>query len=70
VTLEVSARRRSNQPVKNLYMKTENVDYFQIQIHTNRQERDETNVTNDDVFRSVCSGLLETDIPPLRRYDA
>jgi hypothetical protein len=28
VTLEISTRRRSDKPVKNLYMKTENVDYF------------------------------------------
>jgi hypothetical protein len=38
----------------------ENVDYFQIQIHTIIQihERNETNVTNDDVFLSVCSAYL------------
>jgi hypothetical protein len=36
-------------------MKTENVGYFQIEIHTNKRERDETNAANDDVFRSVCS---------------
>jgi hypothetical protein len=34
-------------------MKTENVDYFQIQINTNRQERDEFNLTNDDVFQPI-----------------
>jgi hypothetical protein len=37
---------------------TENVDYFQIQTHTNRRERERTNVTNDDVFQSVCSAHL------------
>jgi hypothetical protein len=29
----------------------------------NRRERDETNITNDDVFRSVCSVYLR----PMRR---
>jgi hypothetical protein len=24
-------------------------------LHAHRRERDDTNVTNDDVFRSVCS---------------
>jgi hypothetical protein len=38
----------------NICVKTENVDYFT----SNRRERDETNVTNDDVFRSVCSAYL------------
>jgi hypothetical protein len=45
-------------------MKSENFDYFQIQIDTNRRERDEANVTNDDVFRPVCSAYLS------RRYDS
>jgi hypothetical protein len=41
-------------------MKTENVDYFTVE-----RERDETNVTNDlmsndDLFRSVCSAYLRT----------
>jgi hypothetical protein len=55
VTLEISARRRSDKPVKNLTTWTT--------LHANRQERDENNVTNDDVF-------LETDIRRLRRYDS
>jgi hypothetical protein len=27
-------------------------------LHPNRRDRDDTNVTNDDVFRSVCSAYL------------
>jgi hypothetical protein len=29
-------------------------------LRANRQERDDTNVTNDNVFRSVCSAYLRT----------
>jgi hypothetical protein len=36
---------------------TESVDYFQIPMLANRRERDETNVTNDNIGR-------------LRRYDS
>jgi hypothetical protein len=65
VTLEISAPRRSDKPVKNLQMKTENVDHFQ-------EKRDESNVAKINVFRSVCTlqRLLETDIRRLRRYDS
>jgi hypothetical protein len=47
--------------VKNLEMKTENVDYFSDGVtrggtlSTLRRLADKTNGTNDDVFRSVCS---------------
>jgi hypothetical protein len=27
-------------------------------VHTNRREKDDTNVTNDDVFWSVCNAYL------------
>jgi hypothetical protein len=47
-------------------MKSENVDYFTFK---STRERDDINVTNDDVFRSFVA-LLETDIRRLRRYDS
>jgi hypothetical protein len=49
-------------------MKTENIDYFTSK-QTRERERDITNVTNDDVFRSV-QRLLETDIRRLGGYDS
>jgi hypothetical protein len=44
VTLKISARRRRDKTSTNL--------------HANKRERDNTNLTNGDVLRSVCSDYL------------
>jgi hypothetical protein len=54
VTLEVSARRCSDKPVKIYKWKLQT----STTLHANRRERDDTNVTNDDVFRTVCTAYL------------